>query len=256
MSSHTQSPRREWTQRGALLIGLNAAKTLALCMNKPFIGVNHVEAHLYSALMSNAEVAFPCLGVVLSGGHTSLVYMRDIGDYQLVGQTVDDAVGEAFDKAAKIMGLPYPGGPAIEELAKQGNPKQHSFKAGNVKGQPFDFSFSGLKTSVLYTYNATSDKHDVAASFQEAAFSDILKKTLLAAEKFQVKTLVFGGGVTNNQTLRKIFLEKASQYCQLWPTLDLSLDNAAMIAGLGYHKYLKKGNGDSLDLEAVTSIHF
>lgn len=241
---------------GALLIGINSAKTLALCMNKPFIGVNHVEAHLYSAIMSNPAVTFPCLGVVLSGGHTALVYMRDIGEYELIGQTVDDAIGEAFDKAAKIMGLPYPGGPQIENLALQGNASRYPFKAGTVKGQPLNFSFSGLKTSVLYTYNATSDKHDIAASFQHAAFSDILKKTLVAAEKFQVKTLVFGGGVTNNQALRKLFFEKAAGYQQLWPTLSLSLDNAAMIAGLGYHKYLKNPSGDSIDLEAATSIPF
>jgi N6-L-threonylcarbamoyladenine synthase len=241
---------------GALLIGLNAAKTLSLCTHKPFIGINHVEAHLYAALMSNPEVEFPCLGIVLSGGHTNLVYMHGIGQYELIGQTVDDAIGEAFDKAAKMMGLPYPGGPQIEALAEKGNPLRYPLKAGTIKGRPFDFSFSGLKTGVLYAYKETSDKSDLAASFQHTAFNDILKKTLAAAENFPCNAFIFGGGVTNNKALRKLFAEKASSYRQLWPVLGLSLDNAAMIAGLGYHKYLQKGEGDSLALEALTSIPF
>lgn len=238
---------------GALLIGLNAAKTLALCYNKPFIGINHVEAHLYAAIMSNPQVEFPCIGIVLSGGHTNLIYIHKIGHYELIGQTVDDAIGEAFDKAAKILGLPYPGGPHIEALAEKGDPKRYPLKAGTVKGYPFNFSFSGLKTAVLYAYNQTSDKSDLAASFQQAAFNDILKKTLMAAEKYACKTLVFGGGVTNNKRLRQLFVEKSFHLQQLWPTLGLSLDNAAMIAGLGYHRYLQNG-GDSLSLEAATSI--
>lgn len=242
---------------GALLVGLNAAKSLALCTGKPFIGVNHVEAHLYAALMSNPQAQFPCLGVVLSGGHTHLIYMHSLGHYELIGQTVDDAIGEAFDKTAKIMGLPYPGGPEIEKLAKNGNPNFYSFRAGQVKANPFDFSFSGLKTAVLYAYNQTSDKSNIAASFQQAAFSDIIKKTLKAGEKYQCRTLVFGGGVTNNQTLRKMFKEKAPDYTQLWPHLGLSLDNAAMIAGLGFHKFKSREyQGDNFSLEAKATIHF
>lgn len=239
---------------GPLLIGLNAAKTLSLSFQKPFIGINHVEAHLYAALMGHPETKFPALGIVLSGGHTNLVYMHSIGQYELIGQTVDDAIGEAFDKAAKMMGLPYPGGPEIEALAIKGNPQSYPLKAGTVKGRPLDFSFSGLKTAVLYTLKATSDKSDLAASFQHAAFGDVIKKTLLAAEKHPCKSLVFGGGVTNNQALRKLFAEKAGHYPQAWPSLGLSLDNAAMIAGLGYHKYQQNGTGDSLTLEAATSI--
>lgn len=241
---------------GALLIGLNAAKTLSLALKIPFIGINHVEAHLYAALMSNPEVTFPCLGVVLSGGHTHLVFMHEIGRYELISQTVDDAIGEAFDKAAKILGLPYPGGPPLENLAERGNPLRYPLKAGTVKGKPLDFSFSGLKTGVLYTYNETSDKSDLAASFQHAAFSDVLKKTLMAAEKYGCHTLVFGGGVTNNKALRKLFAEKAAFLAQAWPTMGLSLDNAAMIAGLAYHRYKLKGEGDLLTLEALTSIPF
>jgi len=253
---------------GALLIGLHAAKGLALALNKPFIGVNHVEAHLYAALMSNQEeVVFPCLGVVLSGGHTALVLMHSNDQCTLISQTVDDAIGEAFDKVAKLLGLPYPGGPEIEKLARQGNPLKYPFKSGNVKGRPLDFSFSGLKTSVLYSIQGQNcrdqpislpynDLCDVAASFQYVAVNDIIKKTIAAANQYHCNSIVFGGGVTNNQYLRDRFSEKAGHLKQFWPTLGLSLDNAAMIAGLGYHIYSRKQVGDMLDLEAMTRIPF
>lgn len=248
---------------GALLIGLNTAKALSLALGKPFIGVNHVEAHLYASLMSQKKpVEFPSLGVVLSGGHTILVVMKECGGYELIGQTVDDAIGEAFDKAAKMLGLPYPGGPQIEKLALKGDKLSHSFKAGHVKANPLDFSFSGLKTALLYAIRkidhlTDQDKSDLAASFQHAALSDVVKKTIHAANKHNLRTLVFGGGVTNNQNLRHLF-EKESNgaYQLLWPSLGLSLDNAAMIAGLGYHRFLKKGSGDTMDLEPLTRIPF
>lgn len=252
---------------GALLIGLHAAKALALSLQKPFIGVNHIEAHLYAALMSQTTpVSFPALGVVLSGGHTSLVRMDGVGRYTKIGQTADDAVGEAFDKVAKLLGLAYPGGPKIEILAKQGDPFRFPLKAGQVKGRPLDFSFSGLKTGVLYTVKGQNgageirlderDKCDIAASFQHAAFHDIVKKTLMAAELHQCHSVVFGGGVTNNQTLRALFAEKASHLALYWPSVGLSLDNAAMIAGLGYHLYQERGQGDSMELEAITRAGF
>lgn len=252
---------------GALLIGLNTAKGLALALNKPFIGINHIEAHLYAALMSSDKSpTFPAIGIVLSGGHTALLLMHSIGNYELIGETIDDAIGEAFDKVAKMMGLPYPGGPEIEKLAKMGNPSNYSLKAGLVKGKPFDFSFSGLKTAVLYSLKGQDAKKEIslnnedicnmAASFQEVAFQDVVKKVNLAAEEYGCKTLIFGGGVTNNRTLREIFKEKSSHLEQFWPQQGLSLDNAAMIAGLAYHKYLEKGSGDSFDLEAVSRIKF
>lgn len=245
---------------GALLLGLNTAKSLAFALNKPFIGINHIEAHLYAALMSHHEkVQFPTLGVVLSGGHTSLVLMNDIGSYTLIGQTIDDAIGEAFDKVAKILDLPYPGGPEIEALAKQGQ-EIYPLKPGRVKERPFDFSFSGLKTAALYTLRDHKDsptiKQDLAASFQKAALADVINKTLLAAEQFDCKTIVFGGGVTSNKTLRNLFQKTNISLNCIWPAPGLSLDNAAMIAGLGYHRYRQKGTGDSLDLEAMTSMPF
>lgn len=254
---------------GALLIGITAAKTLALTLNKPFIGVNHVEAHLYAALMSqSAAITFPCLGVVLSGGHTAIVMMNEIGNYTLIGQTVDDAIGEAFDKVAKLLGLPYPGGPQIETLAQKGDKTRFTFKAGRVKGHPLDFSFSGLKTAVLYTLKGQNsessfplniieqDKADVSAAFQATAFNDVIDKILYASEKYGCSNVVFGGGVTNNKELRRLLRAKVPQLQTFWPSFGLSLDNAAMIAGLGYHCYNKKKQGDSLDLEAATRIPF
>lgn len=252
---------------GALLIGLNTAKALAFATQKPLIGVNHIEAHLYAAIMSaSPPPAFPCMGVVLSGGHTALVLMKDIGRYELIGETVDDAIGEAFDKVAKILGLPYPGGPEIEKLALKGNPLRYPFKAGQVKGAPLQFSFSGLKTAVLYTLKGQNsrlqmsdlsleDKQDLAASFQQAALGDVVRKTLSAASSYSIKDIVFGGGVTNNQKLRELFKKADPHLNYYWPALGLSLDNAAMIAGLGYHQYLTKG-ADSLELEPLVRIPF
>lgn len=241
---------------GALLIGLNAAKALSIALNKPFIGVNHVDAHLYAALMSYSDpVPFPCLGVVLSGGHTSLLHMQNACQYTILGQTVDDAIGEAFDKVGKLLGLPYPAGPLIEQLAREGDPDSFPFKPGKVKGKPLDFSFSGLKTAVLYAIKGElshRDKCNIAASFQQAALSDIVHKTILAAEQHGCHTVLFGGGVTNNKTLRALFAKEAPHLLPIWPAAGLSLDNAAMIAGMGYHLFQQRGTGDSLLLDAIT----
>lgn len=248
---------------GAVLIGVNTAKALALALGKPLIGINHIEAHLYAAVMSHtAPVKFPCLGAVLSGGHTALLLVNGIGDYRLIGETVDDAIGEAFDKVAKMMNLPYPGGPHIEQKAKSGNPHSYPLKPGKVKGSPFAFSFSGLKTAVLYSLagqdscgkrkeSLTEEEIcNMSASFQRAAFSDIIQKTIAAAEKYQCQSVIFGGGVTNNRTLREMLALEASSLELIWPSLGLSLDNAAMIAGLGYHRYIQYGSCDDFELEA------
>lgn len=247
---------------GPLFVGLQTAKGIAFALNKPIIGVNHVEAHLYAALMSCDEpVQFPALGVVLSGGHTNLIKIEELGSYKLLGKTVDDAIGEAFDKVAKMLNLPYPGGPAIEALAKNGDPHRFSFKAGTCKANPLDFSFSGLKTAVLYAkkegdINDPEFKADIAASFQEAAFKDIISKTKRAADAAGATTVVFGGGVTNNQEIRRQFQKKCPELRTVWPTVNLTLDNATMIAGLGYQLYQKFGPSDLCLLEAKTQIHF
>lgn len=250
---------------GAIMIGLNAAKALSWSLDIPFVGVNHVEAHLYASIMScSLQPTFPALGMVLSGGHTSLVLIEGIGSYQLIGQTIDDALGEAFDKTAKVLSLPYPGGPEIEKLARQGNSDAFSLKAGTVKGKPFSFSFSGLKTGVLYAAKGQGaqmtdpvilsgqQQADLAASFQMTAFNDVVKKVVKASKEYSCRTVVFGGGVCCNQTLRQLFA-KTDLQC-LWPPLDLALDNAAMIAGLGYHQYHIQKKGDALDLEPSTRI--
>ncbi|NGX50247.1 MAG: tRNA N6-adenosine threonylcarbamoyltransferase [Chlamydiae bacterium] len=230
---------------GALLMGVTAAKTLGFGWNKPVVGVNHVEAHIYAAMME-VEPVFPLLGVVVSGGHTFLAKMEGVTSYEILGRTVDDAIGEAFDKVAALLGYPYPGGPHIEELAKSGESNRYPFRGGVVKGRPLDFSFSGLKTNVLYTLKGKScnkhaptlieeeEKRHVAASFQRAALSDIVKKALKAAETFSCQGIYLGGGVTQNRELRRLFKE-SSPYPLFWPPEGLGLDNAAMIAGLGYH---------------------
>ncbi len=262
---------------GSLLVGIHTAKTLAWANQKPLIGVNHVEAHLYAAMMSSKcqkelKTYFPALGLVLSGGHTSLVIIQDVGSYTLLGQTVDDAIGEAFDKVAKMMQLPYPGGPQIERLALKGDPSRFQLKAGRVQGKPYDFSFSGLKTSVLYTMrrealalnsDETREKLlcDLAASFQMASFSDISQKIRKALSDpsigIQPKALFLGGGVVQNRALRQELTQSFSDHLQLfWPDSELCLDNAAMIAGLGYHIYKKKSIDETDSLSPRTRIPF
>ena len=234
---------------GSLLAGTTAATSLGFGWDKPVIGVNHVEAHLYSPLMdARAEALFPALGVVLSGGHTFLAYVQSPTNYNLIGTTVDDALGEAFDKVAALLGLPYPGGPAIETLAKKGNPLRYPFKAGQVKHRPLDFSFSGIKTNVFYTVKGApsgkpqpritkEDHQDIAASFQQAALNDLSLKIKRALQAFSCRAIYFGGGVTANQTLRA-HLKNQGFACPLyWPPLPLTGDNGAMIAGLGFHLF-------------------
>lgn len=241
---------------GALLVGVNLAKGLSLATGLPLIGVNHVEAHLYAAMMDE-EVALPALGVVLSGGHTTLLHIPAFGEYEIIGQTRDDAIGEAFDKVACMLQLPYPGGPHIEKAALKGDPFRYSFRAGRVKEAPLDFSFSGLKTAVLYATQAEEELTakicvDMAASFQRAAFVDVVDKTLLAARQYDCKSIVLGGGVTANVTLREQF-SKSSSLPMYWPAAQLSMDNGAMIAALGCHQYKRLG-ADLLDLQPSSSV--
>jgi len=244
---------------GALLLGVHAAKTLSLAWGKPWIGVSHVEAHIYAAMMGENPSIFPSLGVVVSGGHTFLAKMPRLGAYEIVGTTVDDAVGEAFDKVGVMLGLSYPAGPAIEKLAQGGDSTKYPLKAGRVKNNPWNFSFSGLKTNVLYALkgqNGTrsspsklppSETPHIAASFQEAALSVIVDKALLAAQEFSCKAIYLGGGVSNNGRLREMFAQKRSGIPVYWPPAGLSLDNGAMIAGLGFHQFLQQGESDPLD---------
>jgi N6-L-threonylcarbamoyladenine synthase len=251
---------------GALLIGLNAAKALSYAWDLPFVGVNHVEAHLYAAMMPLDNPPLPALGIVVSGGHTFLVKMEAIGKYQLIGTTQDDAIGEAFDKVGAMLGLPYPGGPEIESLAKKGDPTRFPFRPGKIKNHPWDFSFSGLKTNVLYTIKgphaakdapliiSEQEKADVAASFQEVALRDVVTKAIAAARVHDCLAIYCGGGVSNNQRLRALFNEFDCSHPVYYPSKELTQDNAAMIAGLGYHHFMKEKRGDSLDLAPMTRI--
>jgi N6-L-threonylcarbamoyladenine synthase len=249
---------------GALLIGVNFAQGLSVSTGKPLVGVNHIEAHLYSALMESNPL-LPALGVVMSGGHTSLVYVESLGRYTLIGQTQDDAIGEAFDKAAKLLGLPYPGGPHIERLAKEGDPTRFPFKPGRIKGQPFDFSFSGLKTALLYLAKGqNADKNsplvlseedikDAAASFQHTAFSDLVEKICSSAKLYRCKSILVGGGVSQNRYFRHLLEEDCSiPIC--WPPKGLCLDNGAMIAGLGYYIFLEHGSSSFVKADPRLAI--
>lgn len=243
---------------GSLLVGLNAAKGLHMATGIPFVGVNHIEAHLYAAMMTETPL-FPALGLILSGGHTTLLEIDAPGSYKLIGQTVDDAIGEAFDKTAKMLGLPYPGGPEIEKIAFKGDAEKFPFKGGRVKSNPFAFSFSGLKTAVKYTLEKLDDKEafkaDIAASFQRAAFQDVIDKCRLALKTKKYRSCLFGGGVTNSRTLRKMFAEALPDTPLFFPDFALTLDNAAMIAGLGWKIYETRNISDKLDLEPETTFY-
>jgi N6-L-threonylcarbamoyladenine synthase len=232
---------------GALLVGVQAAKALALAWEKPLVRVNHLEGHLVAAFLSEAPPAFPFLALVVSGGHTSLYAARGFGDYRLLGRTRDDAAGEAFDKGAKLLGLPYPGGIAIDGLAKEGDPRAVKFPKAVVKGADLDFSFSGLKTALLHhvrRHGVPEGKAlaDVCASYQEAIVRALVEKAFRAARRLQFERLVLSGGVAANSRLRAAVAERAAEYegMQVFvPAPRLCTDNAAMIAVAGTHALLR-----------------
>jgi N6-L-threonylcarbamoyladenine synthase len=226
---------------GSLLVGISFARALSLAVGKPLIEVDHIHAHLYSNFLNpQSAPQLPAIGLVVSGGHTSLFYVKDVKHYQLIGETLDDAAGEAYDKAARILGLGYPGGPVIDRLAQKGNTDTLSFSSSELPGT-FNFSFSGIKTAVLYyhrDHHTRKDyaREDVAAAFQKSVVDILVKKCLLACEHHRVKTLLVGGGVAANSQLRSRLKKEASERGieSFFPPLPLCMDNAAMIAGLGY----------------------
>lgn len=239
---------------GSLLIGISFAKSLSLALNIPLLGVNHVYSHIYANFLKGQDVELPFVALVVSGGHTGLFYVKDFHKIEILGKTLDDACGEAFDKAAKILGLGYPGGPFIEKLAKRGNAKKIKFRCSGTKGI-LDFSFSGIKTAVLYLARdrrlGLAEKRDIAASFQEIVFDTLIKKSLLACRFQKVNRLVIGGGVAANHRLREKFhgVAKDEGMNCYFPARGLCTDNAAMVAGLGYQLF-KKGIRSGLDLTA------
>jgi N6-L-threonylcarbamoyladenine synthase len=234
---------------GALLVGVSAGKGIAWSMEKPFIAINHIEAHLYSPHLDN-QIDFPYIGLLASGGHTMIVLARSFTEYDVLGTTIDDAVGEAFDKIAKFYELGYPGGPAVEKLSLEGDEKAFDFPVSNLykSERKFDVSYSGLKTAVIHYQEKYRKKEnytvaDIAASFQKKAFQILIKKTISACEKYKIKTIVVAGGVASNNCLKSMF-EKNKDYKIYFPSLKYATDNGAMIAGFAFHKYLKEGKSD------------
>jgi tRNA N6-adenosine threonylcarbamoyltransferase len=229
---------------GALLVGVSAAKSIALVAGIPYVGVNHLEAHLHAAFLEQPDLQLPVAVLIVSGGHTLVVAIDDVDRYRVLGQTVDDAAGEAFDKVARFLGLGYPGGPAIDRLAADGDPNAIPFPRP-MRDEAFDFSFSGLKTAVVnhVRRNADAEVADVAASFQEAVVDVLVAKLVAAAETVDAKAMVIGGGVAANSRLRTRLLDAATETGReaVLPSRSLCTDNAAMIAGIAYRWLLVDG---------------
>ena len=245
---------------GSLVVGLNAAKGLALGADLPLVGVNHLEGHIYSAWVYDAgdipapEPQFPLMALLVSGGHTELDLMEGHLNYKRLGATLDDAAGEAFDKVARLLGLPYPGGPSIQEAAEEGDPTAFKFPRAWLEGT-WNFSFSGVKTSVLREVKRLESEgkpipvSDMAASFQAAVVEVLFQKTLTAAREFGAKEIIVGGGVSANKPLRETFLAQTEFPVNI-PRLSLCTDNAAMIAAAGYFLYAF-GHRDGLEMDVL-----
>ncbi len=243
---------------GSLVVGMNMAKGLALGTGKPIIGVNHLEGHIYSSWIYNAgenvpaEPQFPLMALLVSGGHTELNLMTDHLTYRRLGSTRDDAAGEAFDKVARLLGLPYPGGPSIQRAAEKGNATRFKFPRAKLDS-PYDFSFSGLKTAVLYEVNglkkesATLPVEDLAASFQATVVDTLYTKTIQAARDFNAQQILVAGGVSANRALREIF-QSQSEFKVHIPAFALCTDNAAMIAAAGYYRFAL-GHTSALEMD-------
>ncbi|MFL5788340.1 MAG: tRNA (adenosine(37)-N6)-threonylcarbamoyltransferase complex transferase subunit TsaD [Flavisolibacter sp.] len=244
---------------GSLLVGSEFAKSLSLGMNKPLIAVHHMQAHVVANLIGEAKPSFPFLCLTVSGGHTQIVMAESATKMKVIGETLDDAAGEAFDKSAKLLGLPYPGGPLIDKYAKQGNPNKYSFAEPQIEG--LNFSFSGLKTSILYflqretkadTEFIQKNLADLCASIQHRIVTILLKKLKRAILQTGITDVCLAGGVSANSELRTAFLELCNQYGYkgFIPKFEYCTDNAAMIAMTGYYKYL---DGDFADLRETAS---
>lgn len=232
---------------GSLSIGINFAKGLALQKNLPILPINHIEGHLFSGHLQNREIGFPFIGLVVSGGHTSLFYVESFDKFEVIGSTIDDAAGEAFDKIGKMIGLDYPGGPLIDKLAKLGNPKRFDFPRPLINEKNFNFSFSGLKTSVRYFLQKEyqnnvpqEDISDICASAQAAICEVLIKKTVKAAKYYNCKTIVVSGGVSANSQLRNDF-ENLNGFEVITPDIGFCIDNAAMIGFIAEKKINQNG---------------
>ena len=243
---------------GSLLIGLSFAKGLSYSLGIPFIGINHIEGHIFANFLEHSDLEFPFICLVISGGHSNLIYVKDKGEYELLGRTRDDAAGEAFDKVAKVLNLGYPGGPVIDKLSKEGRPDFVRFPRAYLEEESFDFSFSGLKTAVAIYVSKLSkeelEKHkiDIATSFQEAIVDVLVDKGIKASLLKKVKSIALAGGVARNGRLREKLEREARKHNLkvFYPSPILCTDNAAMIASAGDFR-LSRGERSNLDLNAV-----
>lgn len=246
---------------GALLVGVAEAKAIAYGAGKPLIGVHHIEGHISANYIENKELAPPFMCLVVSGGHTHLVKVADYGVYEILGRTRDDAAGEAFDKVARAIGLGYPGGPKIEKVSKEGNPGAIVFPKAKVAENPYDFSFSGVKSAVLNYINGCRMKNipiveaDIAASFQKAVTDVLIEHSMMAIDEFQIRKFAIAGGVASNSVLRggmrEACIKKRVNF--FYPSPIFCTDNAAMIGAAAYYEYLA-GRRDGWDLNAVPNL--
>lgn len=239
---------------GALLVGVSYAKALSYAANKPLIGVNHIQGHIAANYITYKDLKPPFLTLLISGGNTQLVLVKDYTEFEILGKTKDDAVGEAFDKIARVIGLGYPGGPKMDKLAKEGTP---NIELPKVHVEGLNFSFSGLKTAIinLHHKNPNINKADLAASFEKDVAEILLKNTKMAVKETKINKIALAGGVSANSYIRKAFkeLEEKENIQVYYPELKLCTDNAAMIASAGYYNYLKDNFSD-LNLNAVPNL--
>lgn len=245
----------------SLVVGVSAAKALSYSLNVPLIPVHHIEGHIYSNFLDNPNLKFPHLCLTVSGGHNLLVLVNNHFQYEIIGNTLDDAAGEVLDKVARFLGLGFPGGPVIDKLSKDGDRKKFHFPRPMIDENNFDFSFSGLKTAVTRKVNSLNEVgevfeiNDLIASFQEAVIETLVVKTIKASNSHQIKQISVVGGVSANSRLRELFNERAvnNRLEVFFPPLSLTTDNAAMIACLGYYKYQNHSLG-KLDLEVHSNL--
>lgn len=239
---------------GALLVGLSYGKALSFAINKPLVGVNHIQGHIAANYITHKDLKPPFLCVMMSGGNTQLVYVKNYTEFEVLGKTRDDAIGEAFDKVARVVGLGYPGGPKVDKLAKEGNSEAITLPKTHFDN--LDFSFSGIKTAVINLHHKTPDinKADLCASFEKTVTEILIENTKKALKQINVKTVVLAGGVSANSYIRNEFLKLKEKGIEVYmPDLKLCTDNAAMIASAGYYNFID-GKRDELDLNAVPNL--
>ena len=240
---------------GALLVGLSYAKALSFATNKPLVGVNHIQGHIAANYITYKELEPPFLCVMMSGGNTQIVYVKNYTEFEVLGKTRDDAIGEAFDKVARVVGLGYPGGPKVDKLAKEGKPNVQLPKT-HFDGETLDFSFSGIKTAVINVHHKTPDinKADLCASFEKNVTETLMENVIKAIEKTGLKKITLAGGVSANSYIRAEFKKLEEQGIKVYmPDLKLCTDNAAMIASAGYYNYIN-GKRDELNLNAIPNL--